>query len=237
VINLAGAPLAEKRWTDERKRRLRDSRLEATGALVRAIEKAAARPSVLISASGVGYYGPHEEEALGEESPPGSDFLATLCRDWEAAARAAEPLGVRVARMRLGLVVGEGGGALEKMIPPFKLYVGGPLGSGRQWVSWIHRDDVVGLFRFALENDAARGPINATAPHPVPMAEFCRTLGRALGRPSWAPVPAPALRLLLGEMSEMLLTGQRVEPREALRLGYAFHYERLEPALRSIVAS
>src|SRR5205807_5277910 len=136
-----------------------------------------------------GYYGPHGDEPLSEETPPGSDFLATLCRDWEAAARAAEPLGVRVVRVRTGVVLGEGGGALEKMVLPFRFFAGGPLGSGRQWMSWIHRDDLAGMFRFALENGAARGPINAIAPEPVTMAELSRTLGRVLHRPSWLPVP------------------------------------------------
>jgi hypothetical protein len=236
VVNLSGESIAAQRWSGERKQRLRSSRLDSTAALVRGLEKAAARPAVLVNASAVGYYGDRGDTVLTEDAPPGQDFLAVLCQEWERAARAAETLGVRVVRMRLGVVVGEGGGALGKMVLPFRMFVGGPLGSGRQWVSWIHRDDVAGLFRFALEDDAVRGALNATAPEPVTMATFSRTLGRVLRRPSWAPVPAPALRLVLGEMANMLLTGQRVEPHEALRLGYRFRYARLEPALRAALA-
>jgi uncharacterized protein (TIGR01777 family) len=236
VVNLTGEALAARRWSEEQKRRLRASRVEATGALVRAMANAATRPSVLVNASAVGYYGPHGDETLSEDAPPGHDFLASLCQEWEAAARVAEPLGSRVALMRLGVVLGEGGGVLAKMVPPFKLFAGGPLGSGRQWLSWVHRDDVVGLFRLALENDSIQGPVNVTAPEPLTMADFCRTLGRVLGRPSWAPVPASVLGLLMGEMADMVLTGQRVEPRAALRLGYRFRYPKLEPALRAILA-
>jgi uncharacterized protein len=235
IFNLAGETIAAQRWSGERKQRLRASRLDPTAALVRGLEKAADRPAVLVSASAVGYYGARGDESLTEDAVPGQDFLAVLCQEWERAARAAEALGVRVVRMRLGIVVGAGGGALEKMLLPFRMFVGGPLGNGRQWVSWIHRDDVAGIFRFALENDAVRGALNATAPEPVTMAMFCRTLGRVLGRPSWAPVPALALRLVLGEMASILLTGQRVEPHEALRLGYRFRFARLEPALRAAV--
>lgn len=235
VVNLAGEAIAAERWSAERKQRLRASRLDATTALVRGMEKTATRPGVLVSASAVGYYGARDDEVLNEDAAPGQDFLAVLCQEWERAARAAEALDVRVVRMRIGVVLGEGGGAVQKMLLPFRMFVGGPLGNGRQWMSWIHRDDLAGLCRFAVENDAARGALNATAPEPVTMATFCRTLGRALRRPSWAPVPAFALRLVLGEMAGMLLTGQRVEPREALRLGYRFRFARLEPALRSAV--
>jgi uncharacterized protein (TIGR01777 family) len=201
-----------------------------------AMEAASARPSVLVSASGVAYYGPHEDEIVTEESPPGSDFMAQLARDWEEAARQAEPLGARVVIPRLGMVLGEGGGALAKMVPPFRMFAGGPLGSGQQWVSWIHRDDVIGMVLWALETDAVRGPVNATAPQPVRMKEFAAALGKALGRPAWFPVPALALRALMGEMADIVLTGQRVLPTAAQRLGYPFRHPDLEPALRSILA-
>jgi hypothetical protein len=236
VVNLAGESLAAQRWTQERKQQLRASRVQATAALVRAMEQASVRPPVLISASAVGYYGPRGIEPVAEDASPGHDFLAALCQEWERAARGAERLGVRVVLLRLGIVLGEGGGPLEKMIPPFRMFVGGPLGSGRQWVSWVHREDVAGLVRFGLENEAVRGPVNATAPEAVTMAAFCRALGRALHRPCWAPVPAPALRLILGEMAEMLLTGQRVEPRAALRLGYEFRFPKLDAALRAAIS-
>jgi uncharacterized protein (TIGR01777 family) len=235
VINLAGEPLVGRAWTSRQKEVLRASRVETTRALVAAMGKTSARPEVLLSASAVGYYGPHGDETLTEESPPGSDFLGGLVREWEAAAEAAKPLGVRVARLRLGVVLGEGGGALAKMAPPFRFFLGGPLGSGQQWVSWVHRDDVIGIALWALENGAVRGAVNVTAPQPVPMREFARALGRALGRPSWAPVPAPALRVLMGEMADVLLTGQRVLPEVARSLGYRFRFPDLDGALRSIL--
>jgi uncharacterized protein len=236
VVNLAGEPIAAKAWTPAQKEKLRASRLDSTRALVRAMEAASPRPSVLISASGVSYYGPHEDETLTEESPPGSDFMAQLARDWEETARQAEPLGVRVSLLRIGMVLGEGGGALAKLVPPFRMFAGGPLGSGEQWVSWIHRDDVIGMVLWALKSDAVRGPVNATAPQPVPMKEFARTIGKVLGRPAWLPVPALALRALMGEMADVVLTGQRVLPTAAQRLGYSFRHPDLEPALRSILA-
>jgi hypothetical protein len=188
-----------------------------------------------VNASATGYYGPHGDETLTEESPPGSDFLAEITREWEEAAQEAEPLGVRVVRLRFGVVMGEGGGALARMVPPFRMFVGGPLGSGRQWLPWVHRDDVIGMALWALANDAVAGPVNATAPRPVTMSEFARTLGKVLRRPSWAPVPALALRALLGEMADAVLSGQRVLPTVAERLGYRFRYPELEAALRSIL--
>jgi uncharacterized protein (TIGR01777 family) len=235
VINLAGEPLAAKAWTPRQKELLRSSRVETTKLLVAAIERAEPRPSVLISGSGIGYYGPHGDETLTEESPPGDDFVAGLVREWEAAATAAEALGVRVVRLRTGMVLGEGGGALAKMVPPFRAFVGGPLGSGRQWVSWIHRDDEIGIARWALEEERVRGAVNATAPHPATMREFARALGRALGRPAALPAPALALRALMGEMADIVLTGQRVLPAVAQSLGYTFRYPELDGALRSIL--
>jgi uncharacterized protein len=235
VVNLAGEPVAAKAWTPAQKEKLRASRVDATRALVAAMEAASPRPAVLVNASATGYYGPHGDETLTEESPPGSDFLAEITREWEEAAQEAEPLGVRVVRLRLGVAMGEGGGALARMVPPFRMFVGGPLGSGRQWLPWVHRDDVIGMALWALANDAVAGPVNATAPRPVTMSEFARTLGKVLRRPSWAPVPALALRALLGEMADAVLSGQRVLPTVAERLGYRFRYPELEPALRSIL--
>jgi uncharacterized protein (TIGR01777 family) len=235
VINLAGEPVAARAWTPAQKEKLRASRVDATRALVAGMEAASPRPNVLVNASGTGYYGPHGDETLTEESPPGHDFLAGITREWEEAARQAESLGVRVVCLRHGVVLGEGGGALAKMVPPFRLFAGGPLGSGRQWLPWVHRDDVIGLALWALSNDAVAGPVNATAPQPVTMNEFARTLGKVLGRPSWARVPPIALRSLMGEMADVVLNGQRALPIVAEKLGYHFRYPELEPALRSIL--
>jgi len=236
IINLAGESLAEKRWIPQQKRLIRDSRLEVTRRLVSAMAELPAKPAVLINASAVGYYGARGDEPLTEAEPPGHGFLAELCQAWEAEARRAEALGVRVVRLRIGLVLGPGGGALAKMVPPFRLFVGGPLGSGRQWVSWIHRDDVIGLIEWALKTPAVTGAVNATAPSPVTMRELCRSLGQALHRPSWAPVPAVVLRVLLGEMADLLLTGQRVLPAVANQLGYRFRYPELAGALAATLS-
>jgi uncharacterized protein len=232
VVNLAGEPMANKRWTIKQKHQLRLSRIDTTVSLVRAIAKAKQKPKFLLNASAVGYYGPRGDETIAEEAPAGTDFLAVLCRDWENEAMKAEKLGVRVIRLRTGIVLGAGGGALAKMAPPFKFFVGGPLGSGKQWVSWIHLEDEVGLIVHLIEHPQASGAVNATAPNPVTMKEFCRTLGQVMGRPSWAPVPAFALRLVLGEMAGMLLTGQRAIPAAAEKFGYRFRYSNLPEALR-----
>jgi hypothetical protein len=199
--------------------------------LVEAASGAARRPTVLVNASAVGYYGPHGNEVLDEMAPPGTDFLAGVCEAWEREALRAEALGMRVVRLRLGVVLAADGGALGRMLPPFRAFVGGPLGSGRQWMSWIQRDDVVGLVVAALEDDRYRGPLNATAPGPVENRDFARALGRALRRPAWLPAPAPILRLALGELADMLLTGQRVLPRAADALGYRWRYPDLASAL------
>lgn len=236
VINLAGEPIAGKRWSEAQKQRLRASRLEPTRALVGAIGKLKRKPGFLLNASAVGYYGPRGGEAVTEADGPGGDFLAGLCRDWEAEAMKAEAHGLRVVRLRTGVVLGNGGGALAKMAPPFRFYIGGPLGSGAQWMPWIHLEDEVGLIRFLSENPAARGAVNATAPNPVTMKEFAKALGKALHRPAWAPVPAFALRLMLGEMAEMLLTGQRALPAAAERLGYPFRHPALPEALKNILS-
>ena len=235
VINLAGEPIVEKRWTEPQKQKIAESRTHATRAIVTAIRKARKKPSFLLNASAVGYYGPHGNEALTEESPPGRDFLAGSCRAWEAEALKAEEAVVRVIRLRIGIVLEQGGGALGKMLPPFRLGLGGPLGSGKQWMSWIHRDDLVGLIHFAIEKKEVRGVLNATVPNPVTMKEFAAALGRTLGRPAIFPVPAFVLKILLGEMAGMLLTGQRVLPKRALGYGYSFKYPELGPALKEIL--
>lgn len=233
VVNLAGEPIAARRWKDEQKRKIRDSRVETTRRLVAAMAATEPRPAVLLSASAVGYYGPHGDEPLDESAGPGSDFLADVCTAWENEALAAERAGVRVVRLRLGIVLAADGGALARMLRPFRAFVGGPIGSGQQWMSWIHRDDVTGLVVAALEDDRWRGAVNATAPEPVTNAEFARTLGRTLSRPAVLRTPALVLRLALGEMAEMLLTGQRVLPRVAEQRGYRWRYPTLASALRA----
>jgi uncharacterized protein len=234
IINLAGEPIAAKRWSDLQKEKIRFSRVETTKTLVNAIAKAKQKPKFFISSSAVGYYGGRGDEIVTEESPWGSDYLARVCVDWEREARKAESYGIRVALVRTGIVLDKGKGALAKMVPPFKFFAGGPLGSGNQWMPWIHIEDEVGLLLFLIQNDKARGAFNATAPNPVTMAEFCKTLGDVLNRPSWASVPEGVLTLLVGEMAEMLLSGQRAMPKEALRLGYEFKYPSLMAALQSL---
>ena len=234
IINLAGEPIANKRWSSEQKDRIRLSRVNTTRALVRAIAKAKDKPKFLISGSAVGYYGPRGDEPLTENSPAGAGFLADICREWEDEARQAQGHGVRVALVRTGIVLGKGEGALAKMVKPFKLFAGGYLGSGRQWMPWIHVEDEVGLIQFLMDDENAAGAFNATAPNPVTMEEFCKALARVLNRPSWAPVPASVLTLLLGEMAEMLLTGQRAVPKAAQDLGYSFRYPTILEALRSL---
>ena len=233
IISLAGEPIAGKRWSPEQKEILRTSRVDATRALVNAIARAEIKPKFFLSASAVGYYGPHGDETLTEASAPGADFLAQLCVEWEAEARKAEAHGVRVATLRTGIVLGKGEGALKKMVPPFKMFMGGPLGSGKQWMPWIHIEDEIGLLLFLLENENARGPFNGTAPNPVTMEEFAKALGAVLNRPSWVSVPPSALALIAGEMADMLLTGQRAVPEAALKLGYRFKYSMIGDALKS----
>ncbi|HUF42777.1 MAG TPA: TIGR01777 family oxidoreductase [Verrucomicrobiae bacterium] len=234
IINLAGEPIAANRWTHAQKEKLRRSRIDGTRSLVEAVAKAKIRPKFLINASAVGYYGPRGDGVLNEGSKPGTGFLADLCVEWEEEASKAEALGVRVVLVRTGIVLAKGKGALAKMVPPFKMFVGGPLGSGDQWMSWIHIDDEVGLIQFLLENQNARGPFNATAANPVTMAEFSKALGEVLNRPSWASVPPSVLALMLGEMADMLLTGQRALPEAATKLGYKFKYGKITDALRSL---
>ncbi|MBM3939492.1 MAG: TIGR01777 family protein [SAR202 cluster bacterium] len=231
VVNLAGEPVSG-RWTDGKKRRIHDSRALGTRHLVQAMGGFARRPRVLVNGSAVGYYGNRGDEELTEASPPGEDFLAGVCRDWEAEARRAEELGMRVVRSRTGLVLGSDGGMLRPMLPLFRFGLGGPLGDGNQWWPWVHRRDVVGMVRLALEDDRIAGPLNATAPNPVRQGVFAKTMGRVLGRPALVPVPAFALRLVLGEFSAEVLNSKRVLPRAASRAGYRFHFADLETALR-----
>lgn len=235
VINLAGESIADKRWTSARKEALAKSRLESTRAIVGAMASASKKPQVFVNASAVGYYGSVPEGNVDENHPAGNDFLAGLCREWELEASNAQALGIRTVLLRTGIVLEKDGGALKKMILPFKIFAGGPLGSGRQWFPWIHRDDVVGAILFALKNPALQGPVNLAAPESVTTKDFCSALGRALGRPSWAPVPAFVLKIALGEMSGMLLTGQKAVPSALQKSGYSFLHPRLDEALRSIV--
>ncbi len=235
VVNLAGESIAARRWSAQQKRRLRESRLLATQSLTRAVREAERAPSVFISGSAVGYYGDRGDETLTESSPSGSDFLAGLARDWEAAAADAVKV-TRVALVRTGIVLGGRGGALPRMLPPFQMLVGGPLGSGRQYMPWIHKDDWVRLVSWALEHEGARGPLNATGPAPVTNAEFSSALGRALRRPSFLPAPAFALRLALGEMADaLLLSSQRALPVRAADLGFSFRYSNIDEALANIL--
>ena len=234
IIHLAGEPIAGKRWSDEQKKILRSSRVDSTRTLVDAIAKAKVKPKFFLSGSAVGYYGALGDEALTEASAPGGDFLSQLCADWEAEAVKAEAHGVRVARIRTGIVLGKGRGALKKMAPPFKMFMGGPLGSGKQWMPWIHIEDEIGLLLFLIGNENARGAFNATAPEPVTMEKFAKELGAVLRRPSWLAVPPSALALIAGEMADMLLTGQRAVPEAALKLGYQFRYPSIGDALKSL---
>lgn len=235
VINLAGAPIADARWTDARKQLLTDSRVHLTQRLVEAISQRSSKPSILISASGIGYYGASDDRVLSEAAPRGQGFLADLCLAWENEARRAAGFGTRVVLLRTGMVLELDGGALPKMLLPFRLYLGGPIMPGTQWVSWIHRSDHVGLIEWAVTTPSVSGPINAVAPEPERMQEFCATLGRVLNRPSWLPVPGTALRIALGELSTLMTTGQRVSPEKALTSGYVFHYPALEVALQTIL--
>ena len=234
VINLAGASIAGGRWTTARKAAIRDSRMQATGALVKAIAASGQPPPIFISSSAVGYYGSRGDEPVTETTAPGSDFLAHVCRDWEAAASQLSPA-ARVVLLRSGVVLARHGGALPQMALPFKLFAGGPAGSGRQFMSWIHLHDWVATVKWALASQHIAGPLNVTAPEPVTNEDFSRSLGRVLGRPAWLKAPSFALRLMLGEMADaLILGGQRVLPAVAQQHGFAFQYPTLESALRQI---
>ncbi|MEE8279047.1 MAG: TIGR01777 family oxidoreductase [Thermoanaerobaculia bacterium] len=235
VVHLAGENIASGRWTAAKKRRIRDSRVDSSRAVAEAFERAQERPGVLVQASAVGYYGPRGEETITEESGPGSDYLARVSVEWESASAAVEKLAVRRPVVRTGVVLSPEGGALAKMLPPFRLFVGGPVGSGRQWFPWIHLADEVGAIRFLLEQEGADGPYHLTAPEPVTTREFSRALGKVLGRPSALPAPALGLRLALGEMAEILLEGQRALPSRLLEEGYRFRFAEAEGALRDLL--
>lgn len=235
IINLAGAPIADARWTAARKRLLTDSRVRTTRLLVEALSRRSSRPRTLISASGIGYYGASDDRVLDEGAVRGQGFLADLCLEWESAAIRAAQFGTRVVLLRTGMVLELDGGALPKMMLPFRLFAGGPIMPGTQWVSWIHRRDHIGLIQWALGTPTVSGPVNAVAPTPVTMREFSATLGKVLHRPSWFQVPGLALNVALGELGTLMTTGQRVSPAKAMSGGYVFQYPTLEPALRAIL--
>jgi|HubBroStandDraft_4_1064222.scaffolds.fasta_scaffold26136_4 uncharacterized protein (TIGR01777 family) len=235
VLHLAGEPVAQ-RWSERAKRAIRDSRVVGTRNLVQGLRElnADVRPQVLVSSSAIGYYGAHGPEPIDEEAPAGTDFLAQICVDWEAQARvAAEQLGMRAVQVRTGVVLDRSGGALAKMLPPFRLGVGGPVAGGEQYVAWVHRDDLIGMMLAALHDERWSGPINATAPEPVSNRELSHALGHALHRPSLLPVPGLALRALYGDMAEIVTTGVRAMPAQALMLGYSFKHPHLDEALQA----
>jgi len=234
LVNLAGENIAG-RWTASCKRRIRESRLNAGRAVVQAVELAGVKPRVVVQASGAGYYGPRGDEEVVEEEPPGSDFLGQLAIEWEASTAPVERMGVRRAVIRSGAVLSTEGGAFPPMLLQSRLFLGGPLGSGRQWLPWIHIADEARAIRFLIENERAQGPFNLVAPYPLTSIEFNRALGRVMRRPAFMPVPAFALRLLAGEMSTVLLDGQRAIPRRLLDLGFAFRFPKAEEALRDLL--
>ncbi len=237
VVHLAGEVVAQ-RWSDEKKREIEASRVASTSVLVEAIGAAKHKPKVLINASATGFYGARNpDEVLDEESERGSGFLAELVEKWEGAAKGAEAFGVRTVMLRIGVVLGKGGGALEKMVPAFRMFVGGPIGSGDQVYSWVHLDDVVGLALMAMDDDRLSGPINATSPFPATAGELAKAIGATINRPSFFKVPKVIVSAMLGEAAEILTESQRVAPKKALALGYEFRYARLLPALESILGS
>lgn len=236
VIHLAGEPIAEGRWTEEKKRRIRESRIQGTKVLSEALAGLEHKPQTLLAASAIGYYGARGAEVLTEESAPGNDFLAEVCREWEEATGPSARAGIRVVQMRFGVILSSKGGALEKMLTPFKLGVGGRLGSGKQYMSWIALDDVVGVVDHLLEKTEVSGPVNAVAPNPVTNREFTQALGEVLSRPTLFPVPKFALRLAFGEVADVaLLASQLVEPARLKESGYVFKYPELKDALRHIL--
>ncbi|MGF7184250.1 hypothetical protein GGQ84_000333 [Desulfitispora alkaliphila] len=233
IINMAGEPIFSGRWTEPKKQRILDSRVNITKQLVDSIASLPdKRPEVLVSASAVGYYGPSDDSILDESAPPGSDFLAQVCRRWEEEAMKATASGTRTVTLRTGIVLDKGGGALAQMVPPFKYFVGGPIGGGKQYFSWIHREDMVDLYVQAVENPNLSGAVNATSPNPVTMGEVSLTLGRVLNRPSWLPVPAFMAKMLMGESAQVVVTGQRVIPQKLLAAGFKFKYSDIQHALK-----
>jgi uncharacterized protein (TIGR01777 family) len=231
VVNLAGEPIAEKRWTPEQKQIILESRSIGTQKIVEAINQAASKPQVLVNASAIGYYGISDTAQFDETSPAGNDFLVQVCQAWEAAAQQTSS---RLVILRFGIVLGNGG-ALAKMIPPFKMFMGGPIGSGNQWFSWVHLDDLVGMILQALANPQLSGVFNATAPQPVRMKDLCHELGEVMGRPSWMPVPGFVLEAMLGDGAMVVLEGQQVLPKAWLAQGFNFQYPEVKPALRSFL--
>lgn len=235
VVNLAGAPIAENRWTPERKKEILESRKIGTQKIVEAIGRAEPKPSVLVNSSAIGYYGTSETKTFDETNPPGDDFLAQVCQVWEAEAEKVKEVDTRLVILRTGIVLGMGG-ALAKMLLPFRLYAGGPLGSGRQWFSWIHREDLVNLIIKALTQPEMEGVFNATAPHPVRMSELCQTLGEVMNRPSWLPVPDFALEMLLGDAAQVILKGQQVLPKRTQASGFEYQYSTVRQAVEDVLS-
>src|SRR6266700_6219087 len=236
VVHLAGESIAEGRWSEEKKRRIRESRVKGTTVLSEALGNLKRPPGTLISASAIGYYGNRGDEILTEESSPGNDFLASVCSEWERAAEAASTKGIRVVKSRFGVILSNNGGALKKMLTPFRMGVGGRIGSGKQWMSWIALHDVIAGLEFALTNEALSGPVNFVAPNPVTNAEFTRTLGKVLSRPTIFPIPAFGVRLVFGEMADaLLLSSQRVKPAHLTQAGYRFQFSDLDAALRHVL--
>jgi uncharacterized protein (TIGR01777 family) len=235
IVNLTGENLAG-RWTPEKKRRIVDSRVNSGKAVAEAVERAEVKPAVLVQGSAVGFYGPRGEEVVNERSDSGAGFLAEICRKWESSSESVEEHGVRRVVARTGIVLGNNG-ILGKFLTPFKFFLGGPLGGGEQWMSWVHMEDEVEGIIFLLENESADGPFNLCSPHPVRMEEFTKILGRVMNRPSWLKVPKPLLRAALGEMAEeMVLSGQRVEPKKLLEMDFEFRYPSLEGAFKEILS-
>jgi len=235
IINLAGENIASGRWTESKKAGILHSRLDGTRAVIEAIKQMDKKPAVVIQASAIGFYGPRQDEPLDENSTPGKGFLAIVCRDVENAAEQIEELGLRCVVIRTGVVLGRNGGAFVKLVKPFRVYLGGHLGSGRQWLSWIHLEDQVAAIKFLMENEHLKGVFNLTAPHPVTMEEFSKILGKIMHRPAWLSVPAFAARLAFGKMAdEMLLSGQKVLPKRLLNTGFDFKYTDVEQALKDI---
>lgn len=235
IVNLAGASLAEGRWTADRKAEIVDSRVNAGQAVVEAITAARDKPAVLIQSSAVGYYGPRGTEIIAEDAPPGKDFAAEVCVRWEDSTKAVEALGVRRAIIRTGIVLSAEGGALPRMLLPYKFFAGGKIGSGTQGFPWIHIDDEVGAIRFLIDNPQANGPFNLTAPNPPTNAEFTQAVGKAMGRPAAIPAPSFAMKMAFGEMSTVLLEGQRAAPKKLLALGYKFRFTDPVAALRDVL--
>lgn len=233
IINMAGEPIFTGRWNAKKMKDIKESRINTTRQIVEAISnQRTGRPKVLVSASAVGYYGPSDDRKITEDSPPGTDFLARVCKQWEREALKAIDFGVRVVILRTGIVIDKGGGALSKMILPFRFFIGGPIGSGKQYLSWIHRSDMADLYLNALTDPRLSGPINATTPNPVTMKELSKDIGKLLKRPAWLPIPAFMAKIIIGGSAQVVVTGQRVIPQKLLSIDYPFHFKDIENALK-----